>query len=631
MFIATQSLHRCLVTTIRWSLISSRLTVPLAVSLRSGIEPWPSTPLRLSPIPDGGSFDSVTAPNCLSVHPKTISPCAATIAPSMLDRMNFAQNSAFPLLIPSPSVSSTELSPQVLEVQAPSASNMPDLCDTVDAAAIGVESCCNVWHVTPSYVCYSTPSVFHNTPSSTVVPQTMPADSTSFLLPSAFRRPSDDMQQTFDEQYLQNAVFYTINENYGDSQRTDEENTFAGADSSAGKHTSLCKVCGDKASGYHYGVTSCEGCKGFFRRSIQKQMEYRCLRDGRCQVYRLNRNRCQYCRFKKCLAVGMSRDSVRYGRVPKRSREGTTEARDNCVAVIDADIEAQSELERDKSAIFDIILSVSHAHKANCNYIEEKIKHMQPRAINFNFDRNEMFENGCVNSAEMLDEQRIIMWQTLSGKILPEIQHIVEFAKSIPGFLRLDQSDQVSLIKNGFFEMWLVRVSRVFNGLTGSLMLADGNIVSRQQLEIIYGCDLTSMMINFSISISALQLSDGEVGIFTAVVLLSQERPCLNDYGQVEQLKEKLLEALKLQIATSHAAEQQLYQLLLIKRQQLKTIGEKHWEVLAWFQMNRKRLTLPALYAEIYNIDQSSEGQERDNLKWNPCYRSAMAHTECPP
>uniref|UniRef100_A0A914XIK5 Nuclear receptor domain-containing protein n=1 Tax=Plectus sambesii TaxID=2011161 RepID=A0A914XIK5_9BILA len=48
--------------------------------------------------------------------------------------------------------------------------------------------------------------------------------------------------------------------------------------------------------------------QGFFRRSIQKQIEYRCLRDGKCMVFRLNRNRCQYCRFKKCLAVGMSRD-----------------------------------------------------------------------------------------------------------------------------------------------------------------------------------------------------------------------------------------------------------------------------------------------------------------------------------
>ncbi|XP_023244871.1 ecdysone-induced protein 78C [Copidosoma floridanum] len=103
-----------------------------------------------------------------------------------------------------------------------------------------------------------------------------------------------------------------------------QEQHYAAADSNSStpaKSFVPCKVCGDKASGYHYGVTSCEGCKGFFRRSIQKQIEYRCLRDGKCMVIRLNRNRCQYCRFKKCLAVGMSRDSVRYGRVPKRSRE----------------------------------------------------------------------------------------------------------------------------------------------------------------------------------------------------------------------------------------------------------------------------------------------------------------------
>lgn len=71
----------------------------------------------------------------------------------------------------------------------------------------------------------------------------------------------------------------------------------------------LCQVCGDKASGFHYGVHSCEGCKGFFRRSIQQKIQYRpCTKNQQCSIMRINRNRCQYCRLKKCVAVGMSRD-----------------------------------------------------------------------------------------------------------------------------------------------------------------------------------------------------------------------------------------------------------------------------------------------------------------------------------
>ncbi|KAM4705533.1 nuclear receptor subfamily 1 group D member 2 isoform 2-T2 [Rhinophrynus dorsalis] len=84
----------------------------------------------------------------------------------------------------------------------------------------------------------------------------------------------------------------------------------------------LCKVCGDVASGFHYGVHACEGCKGFFRRSIQQNIQYKkCLKNESCSIMRMNRNRCQQCRFKKCLSVGMSRDAVRFGRIPKREKQ----------------------------------------------------------------------------------------------------------------------------------------------------------------------------------------------------------------------------------------------------------------------------------------------------------------------
>jgi len=82
-----------------------------------------------------------------------------------------------------------------------------------------------------------------------------------------------------------------------------------------------CKVCGDKSSGVHYGVITCEGCKGFFRRSQSTNVSYQCPRQKNCVVDRVNRNRCQYCRLQKCMALGMSRDAVKFGRMSKKQRE----------------------------------------------------------------------------------------------------------------------------------------------------------------------------------------------------------------------------------------------------------------------------------------------------------------------
>ncbi|XP_071947376.1 nuclear receptor subfamily 6 group A member 1-like [Antedon mediterranea] len=77
-----------------------------------------------------------------------------------------------------------------------------------------------------------------------------------------------------------------------------------------------CLICGDRATGLHYGIVSCEGCKGFFKRSICNKRVYRCLRDKNCMMSRQKRNRCQYCRLSKCLQVGMNRKAIREDGMP---------------------------------------------------------------------------------------------------------------------------------------------------------------------------------------------------------------------------------------------------------------------------------------------------------------------------
>ena len=70
---------------------------------------------------------------------------------------------------------------------------------------------------------------------------------------------------------------------------------------------SKCHVCGDKSTGSHFGGISCESCKAFFRRSVQRNRfeDYKCSYSGECKMNTNTRKICQFCRYKRCLLIGM--------------------------------------------------------------------------------------------------------------------------------------------------------------------------------------------------------------------------------------------------------------------------------------------------------------------------------------
>ncbi|CAD5208121.1 unnamed protein product [Bursaphelenchus xylophilus] len=256
----------------------------------------------------------------------------------------------------------------------------------------------------------------------------------------------------------------------------------------------LCQVCSDKASGFHYGVTSCEGCKGFFRRSIQQKIKYReCTKGQRCAIVRNNRNRCQDCRLKKCMAVGMSRDAVRFGRVPKREKVKMVEEMQRATVRSQIDTLAV-ELEDGQALINSIFLAFSD--------LGDAMSH-------------ELFKGGAFLNLNARGLH--------SRQFLPVIQAVVQFSKAVKGFGHLTQNDRTRLLKTSFFQILMIRLSCMRGG--------DGNPLDAAlipKLMFLEADDTDSALLKNSIvefvqRFRMIKLSEKALAMLTALVMCQCE------------------------------------------------------------------------------------------------------------
>ncbi|KAI6184686.1 Retinoic acid receptor RXR-beta-A-like protein [Aphelenchoides bicaudatus] len=77
------------------------------------------------------------------------------------------------------------------------------------------------------------------------------------------------------------------------------------------KEKTFCLICNELVTHKHFASNVCNSCAAFFRRSVSQSRSYFCRQSEACQVgERRHKNRCAFCRFNRCLEVGMRMDKV---------------------------------------------------------------------------------------------------------------------------------------------------------------------------------------------------------------------------------------------------------------------------------------------------------------------------------
>lgn len=251
----------------------------------------------------------------------------------------------------------------------------------------------------------------------------------------------------------------------------------------------LCAVCGDTAACQHYGVRTCEGCKGFFKRTVQKGAKYVCLADKACPVDKRRRNRCQFCRFQKCLAVGMVKEVVRTdslkgrrGRLPSKPKSPQESPPSPPVSLITALVRAHVDTSPDLSIL----------------------------------DYNQYREPSLVEPT-LSEAEKIQQFYNLLTTSVDVIRH---FAEKLPGFSELCREDQELLFQSASLELFVLRLSYRARIDDTKMVFCNGTVLHKQQCQRSFG-DWLNAILEFSKSLHAMEIDISAFACLCALTLVT--------------------------------------------------------------------------------------------------------------
>ncbi|XP_014806732.1 PREDICTED: estrogen receptor [Calidris pugnax] len=365
--------------------------------------------------------------------------------------------------------------------------------------------------------------------------------------PPAFYRPSSD------------------NRRHSIRERMSSTNEKGSLSMESTKETRYCAVCNDYASGYHYGVWSCEGCKAFFKRSIQGHNDYMCPATNQCTIDKNRRKSCQACRLRKCYEVGMMKGGIRKdrrgGRMMKQKRQREEQDSRNGEA---------SSTELRAPTLWTSPVVVKHNKKNSpalsltAEQMVSALLEAEPPIVYSEYDPNRPF-----NEASMMT--------LLTNLADRELVHMINWAKRVPGFVDLTLHDQVHLLECAWLEILMIGLVWRSMEHPGKLLFAPNLLLDRNQGKCVEGMvEIFDMLLATAARFRMMNLQGEEFVCLKSIILLnsgvytflSSTLKSLEERDYIHRVLDKITDTLIHLMAKSGLSLQQqhrrLAQLLLI-------------------------------------------------------------------
>ncbi|EDW10775.2 ecdysone receptor isoform X4 [Drosophila mojavensis] len=391
----------------------------------------------------------------------------------------------------------------------------------------------------------------------------------------------------------------------------------------------LCLVCGDRASGYHYNALTCEGCKGFFRRSVTKNAHYCCKFGRACEMDMYMRRKCQECRLKKCLAVGMRPECV----VPenqcamKRREKKAQKEKDKVSSSPSSQHSAGGPAgalhgthDYVKKEILDLMTCEPPQHATIPLLPDDILAECQARNIpplTFNqlavIYKLIWYQDGyeqpseedlkrIMSQPDENESQTDVSFRHITEITILTVQLIVEFAKGLPAFTKIPQEDQITLLKACSSEVMMLRMARRYDHSSDSIFFANNRSYTRDSYKMAGMADNIEDLLHFCRQMFSMKVDNVEYALLTAIVIFS-DRPGLEKAQLVEAIQSYYIDTLRIYILNRHCGDSRslvFYAKLLSILTELRTLGNQNAEMC--FSLKLKNRKLPKFLEEIWDV-----------------------------